>query len=288
MFAPHATPDGDFPNVPGHVANPENPAVFDAIIGAGEKSGADLILATDPDCDRLGWPRRSPPRPDARWATLTGNQIGALLTDYVLDRWKQAGRLTPEHYVVKTLVTTELIRRIADAYGVQTYGNLLVGFKWIGGVIDEKGPEKFVFGTEESYGYLAGTYARDKDAAVAAMLLAELAAQVKAEGQSLHEKLDALYWQYGYHAESQISVAMPGSEGMEQMTALMAKFRDEPPRDTGRHQGRHSARLSEPDRTRSRQRQQRRSTARAATWSCSICRPRATTWPCVPRARSPR
>jgi phosphoglucomutase/phosphomannomutase len=161
---------------------------------------------------------------------MTGNQIGALLTEYVLDRWKRAGKITPEHYIVKTLVTSELARRIADSYGVRTYGNLQVGFKYIGGIIDEKGPEKFIFGTEESHGYLAGTYARDKDAAVAAMLMAELAAQIKAVGQSLHEKLDAIYWQYGYHAESQISVVMPGSQGMEQMAALMAKFRDKPPR----------------------------------------------------------
>jgi phosphoglucomutase/phosphomannomutase len=106
---------------------------------------------------------------------------------------------------------------------------LQVGFKYIGGIIDEMGPERFVFGTEESHGYLAGTYARDKDAAVAAMLLAELAAQVKAAGQTLNEKLDSLYWQFGYHAESQISVTMPGSQGMQQMAALMARFRTDPP-----------------------------------------------------------
>ncbi len=160
---------------------------------------------------------------------MTGNQIGALLADYLLGRWKQTGRLTPEHYVVKTLVTTELIRRIADSYGATTDGNLQVGFKCIGGTMDEKGPEKFVFGAEESHGFLAGTYARDKDAAVAAMLLAELAAQEKAAGRSLHEKLDSLYWQFGCHAESQIAVMLPGSEGMHQMAALMKRFRQDPP-----------------------------------------------------------
>ncbi len=229
VYGPHAEPNGDFPNVPGHISNPENSAVFDAIITRGKQIHADLILATDPDCDRIGLAAGLTAKGDGPWATMTGNQIGALLTEYVLDRWKRAGRITPDHYVVKTLVTTELIRRIADAYGVKTQGNLQVGFKYIGGTIDEMGPEKFIFGAEESYGYLAGTYARDKDAAVAAMLLAELAAQVKAAGLSLHQKLDALYWQYGYHAESQISVAMPGSKGMQQMAALMAKFREEPP-----------------------------------------------------------
>ncbi|MBI3839008.1 MAG: phospho-sugar mutase [Planctomycetia bacterium] len=230
VFGPHAEPNGDFPNVPGHVSNPENRAVFDAIISRGKQAQADLILATDPDCDRIGLAAGLTTKTDGPWATMTGNQIGVLLTEYVLDRWKTAGRITPNHYVVKTLVTTELIRRIADAYGVKTQGNLQVGFKFIGGAIDEAGSEKFIFGAEESYGYLAGTYARDKDAAVAAMLLAELAAKAKAAGQSLHQKLDALYWQYGYHAESQISVAMPGSQGMQQMAALMAKFREEPPR----------------------------------------------------------
>jgi phosphomannomutase len=334
VYGPHSDPNGDFPNVPGHISNPENSAVFDAIIERGIQIKADLILATDPDCDRIGLAaplttlsvrgyvtpdekmravakehgldlidlnevvipssilklvpesvarentilpmaedddalklivsdpldldtfeklrfilnrkveialaprgnileainRNYGKNPDGHWATMTGNQIGALLTDYVLDRRKAAGRIRPDHYIVKTLVTTELIRRIADAYGVITYGNLQVGFKYIGGIIDDMGPEKFIFGAEESYGFLAGTYARDKDAAVAAMLLAELAARVKAAGQSLHQKLDALYWQYGYHGESQISVAMPGSLGMQQMAALMAKFRNEPPR----------------------------------------------------------
>ncbi len=223
------TADGDFPNVPNHVANPENKAVFDAIIARGREIGADLILASDPDCDRIGLAAPLAVGPDSAWATMTGNQIGAILTEYLLERWKQSGRLTPAHYIVKTLVTTELVRRIADSYGVRTIGNLQVGFKYIGGTIDEEGPKNFVFGAEESHGYLAGTYARDKDAAVAAMLLAELAAQAKAAGQSLHEKLDALFWQYGYHAESQISVTMPGSQGMQQMAALMATFRNDPP-----------------------------------------------------------
>ncbi len=230
VFAGHAAPDGDFPNVPGHVANPENKAVFDTIIERARQSGADLVLASDPDCDRIGLAAPTTTAADSAWATMTGNQIGALLTEYLLERWQKAGRLTPEHYIVKTLVTTELVRRIADAHQVRTYGNLQVGFKYIGGTIDERGPDKFILGIEESHGYLAGTYARDKDAVVAAMLLAELAANTKAANQSLHEKLDAIYWQYGYHAESQIAVKMPGSQGMQQMAALMKRFRQQPPR----------------------------------------------------------
>jgi phosphoglucomutase/phosphomannomutase len=229
VFAGHAEPNGDFPNVPGHVSNPENPAVFDAIIERAKTTGADLILATDPDCDRMGAASPLTVAPGADWTTFTGNQLGSLLTDFVLERRAQANQLTPQHYVVKTLVTTEMIRRIADSYGAKTYGNLHVGFKYIGGQIDDAGPERFVLGLEESHGYLVGSYARDKDAAVACMLLAELAAQLKADGKTLHEKLDALYWQHGYHAERTINVAMTGSEGMDRMRKLMAQLRAQPP-----------------------------------------------------------
>lgn len=233
VFADHAEPNGDFPNVPGHVSNPENPAVFDSIIAHGREVGADLILASDPDCDRMGAaaPRTNDPKGD--WGTFTGNQLGVLLIDYVLERRSKAGSLSPEHYVVTTLVTTRMGRRIADSYGVKTYDNLHVGFKWIGGQIDEAGPDKFVFGSEESHGYMAGTYVRDKDGGVACMLLAELAACAKADGKSLHEKLESLWWQHGYHAERMVNVFMEGSEGMARMQALMAKFREEPPTQLG-------------------------------------------------------
>ncbi len=167
------------------------------------------------------------------WETFTGNQIAVLLTDYLLSARQRAGTLSPEHYVVKTLVTTEMVRRVADSYGVRTLGNLQVGFKYIGQTMDEAGPDRFVFGCEESHGYLVGQYARDKDAAVAAMLLAELAALLKSQGQTLHERLDALFRQHGYFAERQTSLTMPGSEGMTQMKALMARFRSDPPRTIG-------------------------------------------------------
>jgi phosphomannomutase len=233
LFGPHAELSGDFPNVPGHVSNPENPAVFDAIIERGQEIGADVIMASDPDCDRLGCAAPLTADPSGEWGTFTGNQIGVLLAEWVLQQRQAAGTLSPDHYLVKTLVTTEMIRRVGDAYGVKTYGDLLVGFKWIGGLMDEQGPERFVLGLEESHGYLVGQYARDKDGAVAAMLLSELAAAVKAEGQSLHEKLDALYWQYGYHVEKLVNQTMPGSEGMDRMKKLMARFREDPPQTLG-------------------------------------------------------
>ncbi len=229
VFALHAEPNGDFPNVPGHVSNPENRAVFDAIIERGKVIGADLIIASDPDCDRIGCAAPETSDPSGDWATLSGNQIGSLLAEFILASRKKKGQLRAEHYVAKTLVTTEMIRRIADSYGVITYGDLLVGFKWIGGLIDEKGPDRFIFGTEESHGYLVGQYARDKDGGVAAMLLAELAAEAKASGESLHQKLESLFWQYGYHSENTISIAMSGSEGMARMKAVMRKFRQSPP-----------------------------------------------------------
>lgn len=228
VFALHAEPNGDFPNVPDHVSNPENPATFDSIIVRAKQTGADVILSTDPDADRLGC--AAPVTAGGEWKTFTGNQIGALLTEYLLEGRKYAGNLSPRDYVVKTLVTTEMIRRIADSYGVQTYGDLQVGFKWIGGVMDEVGPEHFLLGAEESHGFLVGSYARDKDAAVAALLVAELAARAKAGGQTLHQKLDALFWQHGCHAERTVSKTMPGSEGMARMSKLMGNIRSQPPK----------------------------------------------------------
>ena len=230
LFAPHAEPNGDFPNVPGHVSNPENAKVYQAMIERGQEIGADLIVCTDPDCDRIGIAAPLTSDPSGPWETFNGNQIGVLLGDYILEQRKQAGTLSSEHYVVTTLVTTGMLRRLADSYGVKTFDNNQVGFKWIAGVIDEQGPDKFVYGTEESHGYAVGQYARDKDGVVAAMLAAELAARLKAQGQTLHDKLDALYWQHGYHAERQVSIFMEGAEGMKKMLALMARLRHTPPK----------------------------------------------------------
>ena len=229
VYGPHEEPSGDFPNVPGHVSNPENTAVFEEPIGHARSAGFDLILATDPDCDRLGVGAPKTTDPAGEWGTLTGNQIGAVLADFVLRKRAAAGTLTPDHYVVKTLVTTELIRRIAEHHGVRCVGDLLVGFKYIAEVIDREGPDRFVFGTEESHGYLVGTYCRDKDGAVACMLMSELAAELKSQGRSMHEYLADLYRRHGLHREALINVVMEGSEGMVLMRKLMTAFREEPP-----------------------------------------------------------
>ena len=229
VYGPHATPDGDFPNVPDNVSNPENKAVFDAIIERGKETGADVILATDPDCDRVGCAAPVTTDTSGEWKTFTGNQIAALLCDYVLSKRQQQQALTPEHYIVTTLVTTKLLGRIAESYGCRAFADNQVGFKWIGGTMDEQGPDKFVFGAEESHGYLVGQYARDKDGAVATMLMAELAAECKAKGQSLHERLNGLFEKHGYHAERLVTQKMEGSEGMALMKKLMEKFRSDPP-----------------------------------------------------------
>jgi phosphoglucomutase/phosphomannomutase len=229
LFGPHAEPDGDFPNVPDHVSNPENAAVFDAIIERCREIGAELALASDPDCDRIGC--AAPVTTDTRgqWATFTGNQICGLLCEYVLSRRQADGTLSADNFVVTTLVTTALVRRIADSYGVKTYDNLLVGFKWIAAQIDIAGPENFVYGTEESHGYMVGQYVRDKDGAVAAMLMAELAAETKAAGKSLHQKLDELFLQHGCHVENTVSIYKHGESGMEEMKAIMERLRQSPP-----------------------------------------------------------
>lgn len=228
-FALHAAPDGDFPNVPKHESNPENRQVFDAMIDRAQETGADIALASDPDCDRIGCAAPLTTDTGSPWSTLTGNQISALVGEYVLKQRALAGTLTAEHYVVTTLVTTQLLRRIADSYGVKTYGDLLVGFKWIAEAMDRYGPDRFVYGTEESHGLLVGQYARDKDGAAAAMLVAEMAAEAKVAGETLHNKLDQLFLRYGCHAERTVSVYKRGESGMEEMQAVMKRLRTDPP-----------------------------------------------------------
>ena len=214
-------------------SNPENKAVFDDIIVRAKEIGADVILATDPDCDRLGVAAPLTTAEGAEWATINGNQIGALLTDFVCSTMKDNGKVTPKSYVIKTLVTTELTRRISESYGVRCEGNLHVGFKWIGGVMDDVGPDDFVFGTEQSHGYLIGQYARDKDGAVACSLMSQMVAKLKSEGKTLHERLDELLVQHGCHQEKLVNVQMEGSEGMALMSKLMEAFRTSPPKQLG-------------------------------------------------------
>ncbi|MEL6896201.1 MAG: phospho-sugar mutase, partial [Planctomycetota bacterium] len=233
IYGPHAEKSGDFPNVPGHVSNPENTQVFTAMIDYAKVAGHDVILASDPDCDRLGVAAPLTLDTAGEWATVNGNQIGALLADYVLSRCKDEGKLAENSFIVKTLVTTCLIDRIAAHYGVRCFGDLLVGFKHIAEVVDREGPDGFLYGCEESHGYVVGTYGRDKDGAVASMLMSEMVAHLRHQGHSLHQHLDGLYRQHGLHAEQLVNVFMEGSEGMAKMQSLMTAFRQSPPTSLG-------------------------------------------------------
>jgi phosphomannomutase len=233
VYGPHEKPDGDFPNVPGHVANPENPAVLTGPIEEARARGDDLVLASDPDCDRLGAAAPLTRQPDSGWATLAGNQLCALLCDQAIVGRSARGESQPGDFVVTTLVTSGLVRRVAEANGLAVDDTELVGFKWICSAIDRLGPARFVFGTEESHGYLAGTHVRDKDASVAALLMAEQAAALKAAGRTPHEKLDELFVKHGCHQERQISIMLPGASGMDRMQEIMAMLRARPPRAVG-------------------------------------------------------
>jgi phosphomannomutase len=230
VFAPHAEPSGDFPNVPGNIANPENSAVFAAPIERAKQIRADVILASDPDADRLGVAAPLSFSLGGEWEALNGNQIAVLLAEYLLNRRQTTGTLSSLHYIIKTIVTTDMLARQAEAYGIRYYGEVLTGFKWIGGLIDEIGPEGFIFGAEEAHGYLAGAHCRDKDGAVAAMLMAELAAACKVEGRTLHQELDRLYGKYGKHLEKQVAITLPGADGMARINAMMERLRTNPPR----------------------------------------------------------
>lgn len=233
IYGPHEAPDGDFPNVPGHVANPEVPAVLEAVIAEAVAKGDDLVLASDPDCDRLGAAAPVTRAPGSAWNTLTGNQLCALLCEQAIAARKARGQARPGDYVVTTLVTSGLVRRVAEAHGLKVDDAQLVGFKWICSAIDRHGPDNFVFGTEESHGYLAGTHVRDKDAAVAALLMAEQTAALAAAGRTPHELLDDLYAKFGCHQERTVNVMLPGASGMDRMKEIMATLRAKPPTACG-------------------------------------------------------
>jgi phosphomannomutase len=229
LFPDHAEPSGDFPNVPGNIANPEVPEVFERIFPFADRVGADIVLATDPDCDRVGCAVRESLQPDSRWQLLTGNQTGVLLTAELIRRQIQGNRQLADCYVVKTMVTTELITAICQAHGVQVAGDLPVGFRWIAAEMEKRSTEGFLLGAEESYGFLIGDHARDKDAAVASLVLCELAAFLKSQGKTLYQYLIELFQQYGWHRERTFSVNLPGAKGMLLMEQLMSSLREQPP-----------------------------------------------------------
>lgn len=223
-------PDGRFPTVKS--PNPENKEGFTLAIEYAKKCGADLIIGTDPDADRVGIIVKNK---DGEYNTYTGNQVGAMLTEYILSNLKSRGELADDAYVVKTIVTTNLTKAICDNYGVETK-EVLTGFKFIGEKIkesEETGIGTYIFGFEESYGYLKGTYARDKDAVVATMLIAEMTLWCKENGSSLAEFMDSIYAKYGRYIEYVESVVMEGIDGSEKIAAIMDKLRTDTPTSIG-------------------------------------------------------
>ena len=218
--------DGNFPTVPK--PNPEYPQVFELGIEIANRVGSDLIVATDPDADRVGVMTRTA---DGSFMTITGNQMGALLLDYILTAYEETGSMPDHPYAVKTIVSTELAAAICAAHNV-TMHNVLTGFKFIGEVIknyEAKGYGSFILGFEESYGYLKGTYARDKDAVVASMLICEMTAYYKAKGMTLGDALQGLYARYGYCYETNVEIYMEGLDGAARMAAMMDTLRNDPP-----------------------------------------------------------
>ncbi len=218
-------PDPDFSTV--SAPNPEDPKAFALAIPLAEKVGASVIFGTDPDCDRLGVCVR-----DGKgvFRTLSGNQIGCLLLHHVLEGKKRLGTLPANGAACKSIVSTEMARAICDRYGVALF-DTLTGFKYIGEKIqqfEESGEYSFLFGFEESYGYLSGTSVRDKDGVNASLLIAEAACVCMAEGITLYERLQQLYREFGYYDDDILSITLPGKEGLENMRALMKQLREEP------------------------------------------------------------
>ncbi|MCE4089457.1 phospho-sugar mutase [Priestia megaterium] len=219
-------PDPPFSTVAS--PNPEEAQAFQLAIKYGKETGADLLLATDPDADRLGVAVRNN---DGQYILLTGNQTGALLLYYMLSQKQEKGILPDNSVMLKTIVTSELGRAIAEDYGVQTV-DTLTGFKYIAEKIDEykkKGTKTFQFGYEESYGYLIGDFVRDKDAVQAAVMIAEAAAYYKQKRMTLYDGLIELYEKYGYYKESLTSFTLKGKDGAEQISYIVNKFREHPP-----------------------------------------------------------
>lgn len=221
-------PDGNFPTAP--YPNPEIKQAFECALKLAETKNPDLLLATDPDCDRVGIAIPY----DGEYKLLTGNDVGALLLDFIIDRRQANGTMPKNPIAVKTIVTTELCRKIAEDKGVQLI-DVLTGFKFIGeqiGILEEKGEEnRFIFGFEESYGYLGGSYVRDKDAVIASMLICEMVAYYKSQGKNLIDVLDSLYKKYGYFICGQLSFTCEGASGMKQIMGIMENLRTDMPKE---------------------------------------------------------
>ena len=223
-----ATPDPDFSTVKS--PNPESQAAFALAEELGRKVGADVLVATDPDADRVGVEVL---QKDGSYLNLSGNQIGAIMAKYILEAHKNAGTLPENAALCKSIVSTDLVTKIAESYGATMF-NVLTGFKFIAEKIqefEEKHNHTYMMGFEESFGYLIKPFVRDKDAIQAVLVVAELAAYYRSRGLTLADGIEEIYKEYGYYAEKTISVTLSGVDGAEQIKAIMAKFRDNGPKE---------------------------------------------------------
>ena len=227
-------PDGNFPTVPGGKANPEEIPANKMAVDLLLETGADIAITNDPDADRIGVIDNHHGEP----YYLSGNQSASLAADYILQQMKAMGELTTDHFLVKTIVTTDLLNAIASKYSVKIYDNLLVGFKYIAEVIRNRQAvgEKFIMGAEESFGLLKGDYARDKDGATGALPLAELAAELKVENKTLTDRLFELYREHGVYFEKIKPIEYPGAEGFKTMTKILDSLRQNSPSEIGGEQ----------------------------------------------------
>ena len=218
--------DGNFPTVAS--PNPEEPAAMKMALEEADRQGADLVMATDPDADRMGIAVRDN---DGRLVQLNGNQAACIMTYYILTRWKELGKLDSTKYICKTVVTSQLLADIAASFGVKCY-NVLTGFKYIGEVVRRnEGKGEFICGGEESYGFNVGEFVRDKDAPVACSVVAECAAWAADQGLTLYQLLQKIYSEYGYRKESLVSLVRKGKSGAEEIQKIMADMRQNPPKE---------------------------------------------------------
>ncbi len=222
VVAEQAEPDGDFPTVAS--PNPEEPEALSMAIALAEKQGADIVIGTDPDCDRLGIAVRDA---NNKMIILNGNQAMVLKTHFLLEQYKQAGKLTGKQFIASTIVSTPLMRKIATAYNVK-YMEGLTGFKWIAKMVKDFPELEFIGGGEESFGFMVGDFVRDKDAVTATLLACEMAAQKKAAGSSLYNYLQEIFKTYGSYQEHLISIVKKGKKGAEEITKMMKDLREKP------------------------------------------------------------
>ncbi len=217
-----ATPDGDFPTVKS--PNPEEPAALKMALDLAEETGADIVIGTDPDCDRLGIAVRDD---NNKMTLLNGNQTMVLMTHFLLEQWKKQGKLNGNQFVASTIVSTPLVEKIANHYNVK-YIEGLTGFKWIAKMIKDFPELEFIGGGEESFGYLVGDFVRDKDAVTSTLLACEIAAQKKEEGSSIFQYMNEIYTEFGNYREHLISITKKGKKGSAEISKMMKALRENP------------------------------------------------------------